>query len=170
MREARLRELRSELLNSQRLAAHFDDNPADLALLKHDAPLAKANTAPHLKHLPAYLRGGGLRRIERAPAAAHAAATDAGAAPHAGGEGAAAEGGATGDGAEADAAPRGDAPSRKRKKKAAEGAEAAVRSCERFSLAWRSGAGPRLIHSTAGLPQQGPRSAAAACALWHQAE
>jgi hypothetical protein len=33
--------------------------PADLNLLKHDKPLAAANgaaAAPHLKHLPAYLR------------------------------------------------------------------------------------------------------------------
>ena len=28
----------------------------DLALLQHDKPLAKGNTAPHLKHIPAYLR------------------------------------------------------------------------------------------------------------------
>ena len=28
----------------------------DLALLQHDKPLAKGNSAPHLKHIPAYLR------------------------------------------------------------------------------------------------------------------
>ncbi len=27
----------------------------DLALLQHDKPLAKGNSAPHLKHIPAYL-------------------------------------------------------------------------------------------------------------------
>lgn len=66
VREARLRELRAELLNSERLAAHFEDNPEDLALLKHDAPLVRGVVAPHLKHLPAYLRGGKLRKVERA--------------------------------------------------------------------------------------------------------
>ena len=45
-----------ELLNSKRLQALFEEHPADLALLKHDKPLAKTAAASHLKHLPAYLR------------------------------------------------------------------------------------------------------------------
>ena len=62
-RQARAKELRQELLNSARLAAHFEEHPGDLALLKHDRPLAKAAAPAHLRHLPAYLRaqtaGGG---------------------------------------------------------------------------------------------------------------
>lgn len=54
--QARAKELRLELLNSKRLQAHFEEHPADLALLKHDKPLAKTAAASHLKHLPAYLR------------------------------------------------------------------------------------------------------------------
>ena len=57
VREARVRELKSELLNSERLAAHFEDNPEDLNLLKHDVSLSKTAPAPHLSHLPGYLRG-----------------------------------------------------------------------------------------------------------------
>ena len=57
VREARVRELKSELLNSERLAAHFEDNPEDLNLLKHDVSLSKTPPAPHLSHLPGYLRG-----------------------------------------------------------------------------------------------------------------
>ena len=57
VREARVRELRAELLNSERLAAHFEDNPEDLNLLKHDVSLAKQPPTPHLSHLPGYLRG-----------------------------------------------------------------------------------------------------------------
>ena len=57
VREARVRELRAELLNSERLAAHFEDNPEDLNLLKHDVSLAKQPPLPHLSHLPGYLRG-----------------------------------------------------------------------------------------------------------------
>ena len=49
-----------ELINSQRLAAHFEQHPSDLALLKHDKALAKKPEAPHLKHLPSYLRAAGL--------------------------------------------------------------------------------------------------------------
>ena len=57
VREARVRELKTELLNSERLAAHFEDNPEDLNLLKHDVSLSKHPALPHLSHLPAYLRG-----------------------------------------------------------------------------------------------------------------
>ena len=62
VKEARVRELRQELLNSERLAAHFEDNAEDLALLKHDTSLAKHPDAKHLSHLPGYLRGGKSRR------------------------------------------------------------------------------------------------------------
>ena len=58
VRDARVREIRTELLNSDRLAAHFDDNPDELILLKHDFRLAKQRALPHLNHLPNYLRGG----------------------------------------------------------------------------------------------------------------
>ena len=54
--QARAKELRLELLNSKRLQVHFEEHPADLALLKHDKPLAKTTPASHLKILPAYLR------------------------------------------------------------------------------------------------------------------
>ena len=59
VREARLRELRSSLLGSERLAAHFEAHPHDRRLLQADAPLSKTPSAPHLKHLPSYLRTGG---------------------------------------------------------------------------------------------------------------
>jgi len=62
VKEARVRELRLELLNSERLAAHFEDNPEDLALLKHDVSLSKHPDAKHLSHLPGYLRGAGKPR------------------------------------------------------------------------------------------------------------
>lgn len=38
--QARAKELKMELLNSQRLAAFFEEHPSDLNLLKHDRPLA----------------------------------------------------------------------------------------------------------------------------------
>ncbi|KAL4430654.1 hypothetical protein ABPG75_005910 [Micractinium tetrahymenae] len=59
IKEARAKELKNELLNSQRLAAFFEEHPTDLNMLKHDKPLAAtgaAAAAAHLKHLPAYLR------------------------------------------------------------------------------------------------------------------
>ena len=56
VREARVREIQAELLNSQRLASHFEENPEDLSLLKHDITLSKQRPLPHLTHLPTYLR------------------------------------------------------------------------------------------------------------------
>lgn len=53
--EARLREVRSELLNSERLKAHFEANPHDLRVLQHDKPLATVRPAPELKRIPKYL-------------------------------------------------------------------------------------------------------------------
>ena len=57
IREARTRELRQELLKSERLKRHFEENPADLNHLRHDSELRAARTQPHLraKHVPDYL-------------------------------------------------------------------------------------------------------------------
>ncbi|GAA6022050.1 hypothetical protein JCM11491_004733, partial [Sporobolomyces phaffii] len=35
--------------------AHFEDNPRDLAFLRHDKPLHPSRVQPHLKHVPGYL-------------------------------------------------------------------------------------------------------------------
>ncbi|NWI41430.1 DDX56 helicase, partial [Picathartes gymnocephalus] len=55
VREARLRELRQELLNSEKLKVYFEDNPRDLQALRHDRPLHPARVQPHLGHVPDYL-------------------------------------------------------------------------------------------------------------------
>lgn len=55
VREARSAALRVELINSQRLKAHFEDNPRELLLLKHNAPAASAEARAHLTFLPRYL-------------------------------------------------------------------------------------------------------------------
>ncbi|KAG6365052.1 hypothetical protein INS49_006658 [Diaporthe citri] len=57
IREARTRELRQELLKSERLKRHFEENPADLNHLRHDGELRAARTQSHLraKHVPEYL-------------------------------------------------------------------------------------------------------------------
>ncbi|ORY29349.1 P-loop containing nucleoside triphosphate hydrolase protein [Naematelia encephala] len=62
--DARREELRRELLNSEKLKAHFAANPLDLAYLRHDAPLHPARQQSHLKHVPNYLmpRIGGIPR------------------------------------------------------------------------------------------------------------
>ncbi|XP_057826994.2 DEAD-box ATP-dependent RNA helicase 16 isoform X2 [Cryptomeria japonica] len=55
VREARANELRNELLNSERLKSHFEDNPKDLDLLKHDKVLSKKQPSSHLCAIPDYL-------------------------------------------------------------------------------------------------------------------
>ncbi|KAK6151125.1 hypothetical protein DH2020_016057 [Rehmannia glutinosa] len=55
VRESRAQDLRNEILNSEKLKAHFQDNPRDLDLLKHDKVLSKKEPAPHLRDVPEYL-------------------------------------------------------------------------------------------------------------------
>ena len=55
IREARTRELRQELLNSEKLKRHFEENPDDLHHLRHDGELRGARIQQHLKHVPDYL-------------------------------------------------------------------------------------------------------------------
>ncbi|KAK3316107.1 P-loop containing nucleoside triphosphate hydrolase protein [Apodospora peruviana] len=56
IREARTKELRQELLRSETLKRYFEENPAELAHLRHDGELGRAaRQQPHLKHVPDYL-------------------------------------------------------------------------------------------------------------------
>ena len=63
--QARAKELRLELLNSERLKAHFEAHPGDLALLRHDKPLHRAPPPAHLKHLPAYLQDPATAAVQQ---------------------------------------------------------------------------------------------------------
>ncbi|KAG0480891.1 hypothetical protein HPP92_011749 [Vanilla planifolia] len=55
VRESRAQDLRNEILNSEKLKAHFEENPRDLDLLKHDKLLSKKAPAAHLLDVPDYL-------------------------------------------------------------------------------------------------------------------
>nr|GAT59545.1 predicted protein [Mycena chlorophos] len=55
VREARVTQLKAEILASDKLKAHFEDNPLDLEFLKHDKALHPARVQPHMKHVPKYL-------------------------------------------------------------------------------------------------------------------
>ena len=66
IREARTRELRQELLKSEKLKRHFEENPRDLHHLRHDGELRAARVQPHLKHVPEYLMpSNGTKGIAR---------------------------------------------------------------------------------------------------------
>ena len=55
IREARTRELRQELLKSEKLKRHFEEHPEDLSRLRHDNELRAARIQQHLRHIPEYL-------------------------------------------------------------------------------------------------------------------
>ncbi|KAF6140316.1 hypothetical protein GIB67_031072 [Kingdonia uniflora] len=55
VREARHQDVRNEILNCEKLKSHFEDNPKDLDLLKHDKMLSKKPPPNHLRIVPEYL-------------------------------------------------------------------------------------------------------------------
>ncbi|XP_075063348.1 putative ATP-dependent RNA helicase DDX56 isoform X2 [Mixophyes fleayi] len=63
IKEARLKEIKEELLNSEKLKTYFEDNPRDFNLLRHDKALHPAIVKPHLKNVPDYLIPPSLRSV-----------------------------------------------------------------------------------------------------------
>ncbi|RAL64177.1 hypothetical protein DID88_002070 [Monilinia fructigena] len=55
VQEAKTREIRQELIKSEKLKRHFEENPGDLYHLRHDGELRPARVQAHLKHVPDYL-------------------------------------------------------------------------------------------------------------------
>ncbi|SCV00530.1 LAME_0G10330g1_1 [Lachancea meyersii CBS 8951] len=55
VREARVKELKQEILTSDKLKRHFEENPQDLQSLRHDKELHPARVQQHLKRVPDYL-------------------------------------------------------------------------------------------------------------------
>ncbi|PSN72338.1 DEAD-domain-containing protein [Corynespora cassiicola Philippines] len=65
IREARLKEIRRELISSQKLSRYFEEHPDTLDAIKHDHNLTHAaRVQPHLKHVPSYLLPAGSRKAE----------------------------------------------------------------------------------------------------------
>lgn len=62
VRGARAAELKAEILNSERLQSHFDSNPNELQLLRHDRTHT-SKVHDHLKHVPKYLLPRGMQVV-----------------------------------------------------------------------------------------------------------
>jgi ATP-dependent RNA helicase DDX56/DBP9 len=60
VKHARLRELRLEALNNERLKAHFDAAPNDIHVLKHEAALGGQQIKRHLRDIQDYMIPEGL--------------------------------------------------------------------------------------------------------------
>jgi ATP-dependent RNA helicase DDX56/DBP9 len=57
--QARAQELRKEILTSEKLKRHFEDNPGELDGLRHDEDTHVVRKQAHLKYVPEYLLPGG---------------------------------------------------------------------------------------------------------------
>merc|ERR1719319_1739435 len=55
VREARLKEIKQEILNSTKLKSFFEDNPRDQQMLRHDKTLHVVKRHDHFKNVPDYI-------------------------------------------------------------------------------------------------------------------
>ncbi|KAJ3271169.1 ATP-dependent DNA/RNA helicase [Terramyces sp. JEL0728] len=55
VKEARLKEIKNEIINSEKLKTHFEDNPADLQALRHDKSIHPTRVQSHMRHVPDYM-------------------------------------------------------------------------------------------------------------------
>ncbi|XP_076758657.1 putative ATP-dependent RNA helicase DDX56 [Xylocopa sonorina] len=63
VREARLKEIKQEVLNCEKLKSYFEDNPRDLQSLRQDKALHIVKLQPHLKDVPDYIVPPSLKRL-----------------------------------------------------------------------------------------------------------
>jgi len=63
VREARIQEIKIEMMQSKQLKSHFENNPHDLAMLRHDKALHTVRLQTHLKDVPDYIVPPTLRRL-----------------------------------------------------------------------------------------------------------
>ncbi|KAF3915305.1 hypothetical protein AA313_de0202918 [Arthrobotrys entomopaga] len=59
VQNARMKELKQELLASEKLKRHFEENPEDLKHLRHDREIKVVRVQAHMKRVPEYLLGKG---------------------------------------------------------------------------------------------------------------
>lgn len=64
IKEARIKEIKMEILNSEKLKAYFEENPREAELLRHDKPLNSARIDEHLRNVPEYIIPESLRGIQ----------------------------------------------------------------------------------------------------------
>lgn len=63
VREARLKEIKQELFNTNALKSYFEDNPRDLKSLRHDKALHTVKVQPHLADVPEYIIPDALKKL-----------------------------------------------------------------------------------------------------------
>lgn len=63
VREARLKEIKAELYNSEKLKTFFENNPHDMQVLRHDKPLNVVKVPDHLSEIPEYIVPQALKNM-----------------------------------------------------------------------------------------------------------
>ena len=63
VKEARLKEIKAEMLTSVKLKTHLADNPRDAQILRHDKALHTVRQQVHLKNVPDYIVPSALKKM-----------------------------------------------------------------------------------------------------------
>lgn len=63
VREARLKEIKQEVLTCEKLKGYFEENPRDLQSLRQDKALHTVKLQAHLKDVPEYIVPQSLKRL-----------------------------------------------------------------------------------------------------------
>lgn len=64
IKEARIKEIKNELLNSEKLKSYFEENPREAQILRHDKELNVTRLDEHLRNVPDYIIPPSLRGIQ----------------------------------------------------------------------------------------------------------
>jgi ATP-dependent RNA helicase DDX56/DBP9 len=63
VREARLKEIKAEMYNSEKLKTFFESNPHDLQVLRHDKAFSVVKVPEHLSEVPEYIVPAPLKNM-----------------------------------------------------------------------------------------------------------
>jgi ATP-dependent RNA helicase DDX56/DBP9 len=63
VREARIKEIKKEIIKSEKLKTFFDNNTRDLQVFQHDSPITIIKTQEHLSEVPDYIVPAPLKNI-----------------------------------------------------------------------------------------------------------
>lgn len=67
IKNARMKEIKGQILNSAKLKSYFEENPKDLKVLRHDKTLVPTDQKPHMKNIPDYLVPDALKHVMLKP-------------------------------------------------------------------------------------------------------
>lgn len=65
IRDARVKEIKNEIINCEKMKSFFDNNPRDLQILRHDKQIGTVKKQAHLSDVPDYIVPSELKRLSR---------------------------------------------------------------------------------------------------------